>query len=175
MVIKVIMTITIISIPGCHSGSHGSHGHRHHNSSDVLRNFCKIWRKRSRGTQMLQKGHGHAVTRQGHATAGSLRTPGLGIKRRLLEPIWHSPSSHPRHHIPFDLSEDPYNLLELIAICFEQENTFSFGQLCIISSIFRNPWATLRATRIIGQFDKTENNWRAGFTESSTAFPTTPS
>ena len=33
---------------------------------------------------MLQKGHGHAVTRQGHATAGSLRTPDLGDKKKTL-------------------------------------------------------------------------------------------
>ena len=128
-----------------------SEGKRSHGTRDYLRTTGN---SRQPPAQVPQKGHGHAATRQGHATAGSLRTPGLGIKRRLLEPIWHSPSSHPRHHIPFDLSEDPYNLLELIAICFEQENTFSFGQLCIISSIFRNPWATLRATRIIGQFEQ---------------------
>ena len=52
---------------------------------------------------------------------------------------------------PFDLPEDPYNLLKLIAIVFEQENTFSFGQLRFIFKYFSEPLSqTLRATRTTG-------------------------
>ena len=74
-------------------------------NSDVLEISAKSEGKRSHGTrdyprttgnsrhppaQVPQKGHGHAATRQGHATAGSLRTPGLGIK----EDSWNQSGTH---------------------------------------------------------------------------------
>ena len=86
-------------------------------------------------------------------TAGSSGTP-LPLKMRIKKDTRvkanHSPSSPPRNHITVRSSRRFVGHTKLIAICFEQENTYSFGQLALFSSIFGTPESTLRATRITG-------------------------
>ena len=58
-----------------------SEGKRSHRTRDYPRTTGN---SRHPSAQVTEKGHGHAATGQGHATAGSLRTPGLWDKRKTF-------------------------------------------------------------------------------------------
>ena len=62
-------------------------------------------------------------------------------KRRHLDRAYHSSSSPPRNHTTVRSSRRSVEHTKLIAICFEQENTYSFSQFALFNQYFRNPWA----------------------------------
>ena len=94
--------------------------------------------------QQVDQGHPSTEVSGRDTSSRSLGTPHCiedEDKRRHLGRAYHSPSSPPRNHTTVRSSRRSVEHTKLIAICFEQENTFSFSQFALFNQYFRNPWA----------------------------------
>ena len=109
---------------------------------------------------------------QGHATAGSLRTLGPGIKEGHLTLT----GTHRLRALgitsPFDLPEDPYYLFELIAIVLTGEYIF-LSVIFIFFKYYSEPLSQLSGRQATGQVRATLRIiGKQDSSESMTAIPT---